>query len=88
MRWRREVVYTGGRRGSSESYVFGEEEGESMVGFADPRRLERGRDERGGVVDVSSDRRLSRELEEGFKDDSSEGEGGGDEGRRRVGGDR
>ncbi|KAI6889355.1 hypothetical protein KC360_g4443 [Hortaea werneckii] len=97
MRWGRDgdvVRYTsatdpdgsGARRGGdsfdSEVYVFGEEEGERLVGF-DHERLPRGRDERGGVVEVASDRRLSRELEAGFKDESSEESG--DDGRRGVG---
>lgn len=78
------------RRGSGDSGLsgeglqFGEEEGESMVGFGDVR-VERGRDERGGRVEVGrghvvdSQRRLSRELEEGFRDES---ENEGDERRR------
>jgi len=77
---------TGARRGrdsfDSEVFVFGEEEGERLVGF-DHERLPRGRDERGGVVEVASDRRLSRELEAGFKDESSEESG--DDGRRGLG---
>ncbi|RMY12758.1 hypothetical protein D0867_07663 [Hortaea werneckii] len=77
---------TGARRGGdsfdSEVYVFGDEEGERLVGF-DHERLPRGRDERGGVVEVASDRRLSRELEAGFKDESSEESG--DDGRRGLG---
>jgi hypothetical protein len=78
MRWRREYVVDT-RRGSIEDLAFGEEEGESMVGFGDPERLERGRDERGGRVlvgrgEIDSERRLSRDLEEGFKDDSEEEE--------------
>ncbi|KAI7245347.1 hypothetical protein KC343_g1467 [Hortaea werneckii] len=76
---------TGARRArdsfDSEVYVFGEEEGERLVGF-DHERLPRGRDERGGVVEVASDRRLSRELEAGFKDESSEESG--DDGRRDL----
>ncbi|KAI7191299.1 hypothetical protein KC324_g5739, partial [Hortaea werneckii] len=76
---------TGARRGGdsfdSEVYVFGDEEGERLVGF-DHERLPRGRDERGGVVEVASDRRLSRELEAGFKDESSEESG--DDGRRGL----
>lgn len=71
-----------GRRGSDE-LAFGEEEGESMVGF-DVNRRERGRDERGGRVEIDTQRRLSRDLEEGFKDESEseEGEEGRDGGRR------
>lgn len=62
--------------------MFGDEEGESMVGFDVSRR---DRNVRGGRVEVvSSDGRLSRELEEGFKDDSEE-EGSEDERRRGRG---
>ncbi|KAK5132494.1 hypothetical protein LTR08_009040 [Meristemomyces frigidus] len=77
MRWRREVVVDGGL---GEDLAFGEEEGESMIGF-DVGQLPRGRDERGGRVEIDTQRRLSRDLEEGFKDDSEEDEGGDD--RRR-----
>ena len=69
----------------SEGEIFGEEEGESLVGFDLPqsRRAEQGRLP-ADVVSASSDRRLSRELEEGFRDDSSEEGGGGDGGRDPV----
>jgi len=83
MRWRRgrngswdELAAS--RRGSGsgsegEGAYFGEEEGESMVGF-DVERVDRS--VRGGVIGgnrgVDSQRRLSRDLEEGFKDDSDE----------------
>lgn len=71
LRWRREIV--DGRRGSGsgEDLYFGEEEGESMVGF-DVSRVDR--TVRGGVVPegIDSERRLSRDLEEGFKDDSED----------------
>ena len=63
-----------------DDVAFGEEEGESMIGF-DVGRLPRGRDERGGRIEIDSQRRLSRDLEEGFKDDSEEDEGVDD--RRR-----
>lgn len=49
-----------------------------MVGFDDPSRLPRGRDERGGRIEVDSQRRLSRDLEEGFKDESEDDSGGDD----------
>lgn len=74
--------HSNGRSGrdSSDGDLFGDEEGETMVGF-DYRRRER--EVRGGrVEDTWSDGRLSRELEEGFKDDS-EDEGEGDERRGR-----
>jgi hypothetical protein len=61
--------------------LFGDEEGESMVGF-DFRRRER--EVRGGRVEsLWSDGRLSRDLEEGFKDDSEEEEEEGDDRRGR-----
>nr|OQO30378.1 hypothetical protein B0A51_02045 [Rachicladosporium sp. CCFEE 5018] len=76
-RGRRRNVADG--REESDDNLFGDEEGESMVGFDVERRE---RNVRGGRVEViGSDRRLSRELEEGFKDDSSEE--GGEEGRGR-----
>ena len=65
------------RRESSDS--FGDEEGESMVGFDVNRR---DRSVRGGRVEiVTSDGRLSRDLEEGFKDESEDSSG--DERNRR-----
>ena len=70
---------TGLPRQSSDDNVFGDEEGESMVGFDVNRR---DRDIRGGRVEVvTSDGRLSRDLEEGFKDESEDSSG--DEGNRR-----
>ncbi|GAB7365719.1 hypothetical protein MBLNU230_g7057t1 [Neophaeotheca triangularis] len=84
---------TGGGGGGDE-LAFGEEEGESMVGFDFGGRGYRTR-ERGGAYGVAgqggqgrgldSERRLSREVEEGFRDSSgeeSEGEGGGTGGGR------
>lgn len=89
MRWRR-----GSGGGSGDEFVFGEEEGESMVGF-DFERAERrvrggevseavvaGGGERVWGEEMDSQRRLSRDLEEGFKDDSEDEEGGGDDRRR------
>lgn len=80
MRWQHEVA--DGPRGSEE-FAFGDEEGESMVGFDIERR---DRMVRGGNVEgMDSQRRLSRDLEEGFKDDSEEeqeGDGQGTAGRR------
>jgi hypothetical protein len=64
--------------GDGDFEAFGDEEGESMVGF-DFRRQER--EVRGGRVEsLWSDGRLSRELEEGFRDDSEDDE---DESGRR-----
>ncbi|TKA45134.1 hypothetical protein B0A54_04230 [Friedmanniomyces endolithicus] len=82
----------GGSGGSGEDHwVLEAGEGERMVGFGrDVERLDRGRDERGGRVgsgvEIDSLRRLSRDLEEGFRDESSEEEEGG--GLRRGGGRR
>lgn len=62
---------SGGVRRDSSEDLFGDEEGETMVGFDYRDRTERG--VRGGRVEsLWSDGRLSRDLEEGFRDDSSE----------------
>jgi len=54
-----------------EDSLFDEEQGEGMVGFdIDERR--RHTIERGGTMGVEEERRLSRDLEEGFKDESDE----------------
>ena len=54
-----------------DNSLFDEDEGEDMVGFNfDARRREAL--ERGGSEDRPGPRRLSRDLEEGFKDDSEE----------------
>ncbi|KAK2811814.1 hypothetical protein FQN50_001852 [Emmonsiellopsis sp. PD_5] len=62
--------------GGGGGSVFDDEEGEGMVGFEmDPGRREALERQRGRVGE--EERRLSRELEEGFMDDSDEeGEGG------------
>ena len=69
----------GGDTGSGDELFFGEEEGESMVGFDVGRRerLVRVADVSGGQgrAEMDSERRLSRDLEEGFKDDSEDEEG-------------
>ena len=80
MHWGREVV--DGRRGSGsgDDLAFGDEEGESMVGFDVNSR---DRSVRGGRVEIDSERRLSRDLEEGFKDESEESEEDGREVRGR-----
>ena len=86
MRWRREIVdgryggYGGeGRDSSGDELYFGEEEGESMVGFDMGRRERAERLGRG----VDSERRLSRDLEEGFRDSDEESEEGSGDNRRR-----
>lgn len=65
------MVHSSGGEDRSSDELFDDEEGEGMVGFdIDERRrgaLERRRSSLG-----ESDRRLSRELEEGFKDDSDD----------------
>jgi hypothetical protein len=75
--------------GDSDEDLFGPEEGEVMVGFDFNRGRGRlpVRGEDGRIVgeedlEMDSNRRLSRELEEGFKDDSEDEEGGGDDRRR------
>lgn len=65
--------------------LFGDEEGESMVGF-DVNRADRSVrgarvDGRGRGREMDSERRLSRDLEEGFVDSGSESEDAG-RGRR------
>lgn len=57
---------------NNEEELFDDEEGEGMVGFdpIDERRREALEQRRSMVGD--EDRRLSRELEEGFKDDSDD----------------
>lgn len=81
-----------GRRGSGsgDELYFGEEEGESMVGFdfeRVDRRVRGGEvsvdDGRGRREEMDSQRRLSRDLEEGFKDDSEDEEGVAGDDRRR-----
>lgn len=82
MRWRSEL---GDHRGSLDDLYFGEEEGESMVGF-DVNRRERS--VRGGrvvsAVEIDSQRRLSRDLEGGFMDsgDDEEEDSANDDRRR------
>jgi len=70
LRWRREAIDR--RFGAMDDVYFGDEEGESLVGF-DVGRRERlpriGREER-----VQSEERLSRDLEEGFRDSDESGE--------------
>lgn len=100
MRWRyeRDAFRPGGRGRAfglddseeEDEQFFGEQEGESMVGFdlggqrgrrgqeRLPVRSADGRVE--GEVEIDSQRRLSRELEEGFKDESDEE---GEDDRRR-----
>jgi hypothetical protein len=72
----------GGRfsAGAGDGSLFDEEEGEGLVGFnADIQT--RASLERGGDTE-HSDRRLSRDLEEGFQDESDDEE---EQDRRRRG---
>ncbi|KAF2183861.1 hypothetical protein K469DRAFT_480896, partial [Zopfia rhizophila CBS 207.26] len=70
-RQRRRVV-DGSRGEHNEDELFDDEEGEGMIGFdpIDERRREALEQRRSMMGE--EDRRLSRELEEGFKDDSDE----------------
>lgn len=73
--WRRPRNVDGldGEGDPDDSALFSDEEGEGMVGFdpLDERRREVARERMNGVW---GERRLSRELEEGFRDDSDEEE--------------
>lgn len=82
-------------RAEDSEELFDEEEGEGMVGFdvrseqdsaAVPRPIDRERYAVTPVENAASDsgRRLSRELEEGFRDDSDDDDGGEGEGRRTM----
>ena len=64
------MVVDGSSPNQQEEEVFDEEEGEGMVGFEIDQRRREALDRRrsGG----EEQRRLSRDLEEGFKDDSDE----------------
>lgn len=65
------LVDGSGRLHDDADSLFDEEEGEDMVGFdMDPRRRE-ALDRRRSEAD-EGERRLSRDLEEGFRDDSDE----------------
>ncbi|WPH00865.1 Hypothetical protein R9X50_00369600 [Acrodontium crateriforme] len=74
-RWRRNTVDSIG-----EELDFGDEEGERMVGFDVGRPGGGVSGSRTSVRGIDSERRLSRELEEGFKDDSEDDSE--DDGRR------
>lgn len=75
-------AWENGGEAGGDFEAFGDEEGESMVGF-DYRRRER--EVRGARVEsLWSDGRLSRELEEGFRDDSESDEDGEDGRRGRL----
>ncbi|KAI9801001.1 MAG: hypothetical protein M1825_003535 [Sarcosagium campestre] len=59
------------RLNDDDDSLFGDEEGEGMVGFDMDQRRREGLEHRGGVS-ADAGRRLSRDLEEGFQDDSDE----------------
>lgn len=65
----------GGHDGHGRDNSIGEEEGEIMVSMQmdHERRIALERWHRAGGVQGRDERRLSRELEEGFMDDSSDG---------------
>ncbi|EDN09680.1 hypothetical protein I7I51_02303 [Histoplasma capsulatum] len=88
--WRQRQIFGAHNDGGS---VFDDEEGEDMVGFEidSSRReaLEHGRRSGGDNnhndhSSIDTERRLSRDLEEGFMDDSDDEDG--DDMRARVGG--
>ncbi|OJD18186.1 hypothetical protein ACJ73_08738 [Blastomyces percursus] len=87
--WRQRQIFGAQNGGGS---VFDDEEGEDMVGFemdasrreALDQRRRSGNDNSTGRGSVDTDRRLSRDLEEGFMDDSDDEDGGGDERWARV----
>lgn len=75
--WRQQarLVHDHGEDDDGHS-AFDEEEGEGMIGFdMDPSRREALERTRGGVA--GSEGRLSRELEEGFMDDSDDEDNNG-----------
>ncbi|KAI8943624.1 hypothetical protein NX059_001609 [Plenodomus lindquistii] len=78
--WRRDRTVIDGS-GQNEDELFDDEEGEGMVGFdpIDERRRE-ALEQRRSIMD--EERRLGRELEQGFKDDSDDE--AGDERRRSL----
>lgn len=73
LRWRgrNRVVVVDGSGAQDEEELFDDEEGEGMVGFdpIDERRRE-ALDQRRSLME--EERRLGRELEEGFRDDSDD----------------
>ncbi|KAK3698990.1 hypothetical protein LTR37_016681 [Vermiconidia calcicola] len=94
MHWRHDMSteqedWDGSRSSQSsggDADLFPEEEGERMIGF-DVGRRERLPVRRAGgfvegEVEIDTQRRLSRELEEGFKDESESESDGGDDRRR------
>ncbi len=76
MMWERR---TGGR--TSADFNFGDEELEEGIDAAD--HLDH-RHTQGAQPDIEGPRRLSRDLEVGFRDDSDEEDEGGDDARRVV----
>ncbi|KAF2250524.1 hypothetical protein BU26DRAFT_390290, partial [Trematosphaeria pertusa] len=70
--WRARTVVDGSGAEHNEDELFDDEEGEGMIGFdpIDERRREALEQRRSMMGE--DERRLSRELEEGFKDDSDD----------------
>lgn len=70
--WTRRTVVDGSGGEHNEDELFDDEEGEGMVGFdpIDERRREALEQRRSMMGE--DERRLSRELEEGFKDESDD----------------
>jgi len=74
--WRRRLA-----EGQDDNSSLFDEEGEGMVGFEmDPSRREALDRRRSSAIDTEG--RLSRELEEGFMDDSDGDDGDGSDGRQ------
>jgi hypothetical protein len=77
----RRVVDADGEDRLSQDEVFSDEEGEGMVGFdIHERERRRAALERIRGEEIVGERRLSRELEQGFCDDSTDEEEDGREG--------
>jgi len=70
LRRRRVVDGSGGE--NPEDELFDDEEGEGMVGFDIDDRRREALEQRRSMMMGEDDRRLSRDLEEGFKDDSDD----------------
>ncbi|KAK5163005.1 hypothetical protein LTR04_002843 [Oleoguttula sp. CCFEE 6159] len=81
-RMKQRTVIDGSRGNGSEEELFGDDEGESMVGFDINQRRREALDRHEGSGGAESDRRLSRDLEEGFRDDSDDEEDSDPERRR------
>lgn len=76
--WRQQARFVDGHDEDDDGHsAFDEEEGEGMVGFdMDPARREALERTRGNAAEPES--RLSRDLEQGFMDDSDDEDNSGD----------